>query len=288
MDALKDLKKFLIVMAILGIVWLFTGGPLRPNAKSGWWLFKPQQQHSGKAQKQIKLEEQISGRRASSSSAAPEAEPDILEIRKGRATETDPNEEFIEIRAPRKNKNPYRLTGLAVEGRNGLEITIGKGAKFFFADVIAQPEEDIFLLPGEKAVVLTGRSQLGVSFQLTKCTGYFEQHRDFTPKLPLNCPLPREENLPSNLNDDCLDFIDGLPRCKTVASVPPDLSSFCNAYVNEKINYKTCSEVHKSDSDYYKPEWRVFLGRDLEMWKNSRETITLKDSRGKLIDSISY
>ena len=43
MDAMKDLRAFILIMVILAFVWLFTGGPLRPSTKSGWFLNKPQQ-----------------------------------------------------------------------------------------------------------------------------------------------------------------------------------------------------------------------------------------------------
>jgi len=52
MDAMKDLRAFILIMAILAFVWLFTGGPLRPSSKSGWFLFRPQQKGEQRAKKE--------------------------------------------------------------------------------------------------------------------------------------------------------------------------------------------------------------------------------------------
>ena len=41
MEAMKDLRAFILIMVILAFVWLFTGGPLRPSSKSGWFLNNP-------------------------------------------------------------------------------------------------------------------------------------------------------------------------------------------------------------------------------------------------------
>ena len=48
MDAMKDLRSFILIMVILAFVWLFTGGPLRPSSESGWFLNKPQQKATQK------------------------------------------------------------------------------------------------------------------------------------------------------------------------------------------------------------------------------------------------
>lgn len=291
MDALKDLKTFFLVLFILAFVWLFTGGPLRPEAKSGWFLFRPQTKHSQKAAQQISS---LTGKAASSAAAdggGASSKPvaaDKVSLSATRTKETDPKNEYLEIKAPKSNKNPYKITGLILEGKNGFNIAIGQGVRFVFAGVASQPQEDIYLSPGEKAVIATGASSIGTNFQLNKCTGYFEQHNDFNPRLPLNCPLAKNEDLPSNLSDACLDFIDDLPRCKTVLNIPASLPSFCHDFINDNVNYKTCSENHKQDSDFYEPEWRVYLGRSEEFWKQSRETIVLKDISGKIIDSVSY
>ena len=65
MDAMKDLRAFIFIMIILAFVWLFTGGPLRPSSKSGWFLNKPQQKAAQETKKQT---EEILGTKSSAPS----------------------------------------------------------------------------------------------------------------------------------------------------------------------------------------------------------------------------
>ena len=202
MDAMKDLRAFILIMVILVFVWLFTGGPLRPSSKSGWFLNKPQQKETQKIKKQT---EEILGTKSSSSkskfqssSSQSSVRPDFVAINIGRAREINPDEEYLEIKADKKNKSPMKITGWKLKGKTGLDIAIGKGASYTYSNVASQPQEDIYLKPGEKAVIVTGKSPLGTSFKLNKCAGYFGQFHTFTPDLDTDCPLLREEELPSN------------------------------------------------------------------------------------------
>ena len=187
-----------------------------------------------------------------------------------------------------------KITDWKLKGKIGLDIAIGKGASYIYANIASQPQEDIYLKPGEKVIIVTGKSPLGTSFKLNKCAGYFEQFHEFTPELNTECPLLRDEELPSNLNnnDQCLDYIERVSSCQTIVSIPykysSKLSSSCQDYVTQNANYKTCLEKHKDDADFYLPEWRVYLERSEEMWKKKRETITLYDDKNSIIDSRSY
>ena len=354
MDAMKDLRAFILIMVILAFVWLFTGGPLRPSSESGWFLNKPQQKATQKAKEQT---EEIFGTKSpaketvkiispqqSSSASSPlpyfrgddgspssssgtsynddktnnsaslffaspkqsssakskiqssssqsSIRPDFVTLKARRSKETDPNQEYLEIKADKKNKSPMKITGWKLKGKTGLDIAIGQGASYIYSSVASQPQEDVYLKPGEKAIIVTGKSLLGTSFKLNKCAGYFEQFHEFTPELNTECPLLRDEELPSNLNDSCLDYIDRVSSCQTVVSIPykysSKLSSSCQDYVTQNANYKTCLEKHKGDSDFYLPEWRIYLERSEELWKKKRETITLYDDKNNVIDSQSY
>ena len=314
MDAMKDLRAFIFIMIILAFVWLFTGGPLRPSSKSGWFLNKPQQKASQETKKQTEeilgtkssdpskeAAQNFSSRQSSSakskvqsSSSQSSVRPDFATLKKRRAKETNPDEEYLEIKADKKNKSSLKITGWKLKGKTGLDVVIGKGAFYIYASAASQPQEDIYLKPGEKAVIVTGKSSLGTSFKMNKCVGYFEQFHEFTPELNTECPLLRDDEPPANLinNDQCLDYIDRVSSCQTVVSIPYKysfkLSSSCQEYVTQNANYKTCLEKHKDDSDFYLPEWRIYLERSEELWKKKRETITLYDGKNNIIDSKSY
>jgi len=352
MDAMKDLRAFILIILVLAFVWLFTGGPLRPSSKSGWFLNRPQQKGEQRAKKEavevlgtkVPLDEtdrpktkqpvsssisssvssplpyfrgddgspkpsssSISGASynnttnnsasivfAASKSSQSSFRSDFTIIKTRMAKKTNPDEEYLEIKADKKNKSPMKITGWKLKGKTGLDVVIGKGASYIYASAASQPQEDIYLKPGEKAVIVTGESPLGTSFKLNKCAGYFEQFHEFTPELDTECPLLRDEEPPANLinNDQCLDYTDRMSSCQTVVSIPYKyslkLSSSCQDYVTQNANYKTCLEKHKDDSDFYLPEWRVYLDRSEELWKKKRETITLYDGKNNIIDSKSY
>lgn len=289
-DAKKDLIWVLAFLIILAIVWYYTGGPSRPSAISGPFLNQPREQYSEELRKTT--EEVVSGTLipAGSPTSSPESAykyKAILYAGYG-AQQSNPQKEYVEIQASSQNDKPLRITGWILVGKNGLDIKIGQAAYLAYSAQV-NPQEDIFLKPGERAIVVAGESPIGTSFRLNKCTGYFAQFQDFYPSLPTDCPRPGEENnLPNNLDDQCLDYLDRLPSCQMQISISPGLSFNCQTYINDKINYKTCAELHKNDSDFYKSEWRVYLGRKEQLWKKERETIILKDENGRIIDWKSY
>ena len=289
---MKDLRTFILIMVILAFVWLFTGGPLRPSSKSGWFLNKPQEKEAQKIKEQT---EEILGIKDSDKiNDKSKVQSDNISLETKRAKETNPDEEYVEIKADKKNKNAVKITGWKIKSKTGLDIEIGQGAYYYYSDLASQPQEDIYLNPGEKAVIVSGRSPIGTSFKINKCLGYLEQFHEFIPDLNTDCPVLKNEELPSSLNNDdqCLDYIDQISACATIISIPYKnsikLSSSCQSYVMENANYKSCSEKHKSDVDFYLPEWRIYLNRSEEMWKKKRETITLYDDKNNIIDSRSY
>lgn len=299
-DAKKDLYWVILFLFILAIVWLKTGGSSRPSATSGPFLNQPRQQHTEELKQGT--EKIMSGKAAtptavSSDEEAAEkpVEPTVESAYKYKATlnvgygarQTDSQKEYLTIKASSQNTAPLLITGWSLLGKKGLDIKIGQGAYLPYSAQV-NPQQDIYLKPGEKAIVVTGESPVGTSFRLNKCIGYFEQFQDFYPNLTRNCPRPADEDLPLNLNDACLDYLERLPRCEMLISVPWYLSANCQSYINEKVNYKTCVDLHKNDPDFYGNEWRIYLGRTEELWKEKRETIILRDGNNNTIDWKSY
>lgn len=292
---MKDLRTFLFIMAILIIAWFFTGGYLRQSSKTGWFLNKNGSHVTNvPSSKSNSSASSLPSRYSSSSSEqSSSAKSDFVVLKTSGARESAPNEEYLEIKADKKNKNPMKITGWKLKGKGGLDITIGKGSSFIYTEASSQPQEDVYLKPGEKAFIATGLSPIGTSFKINKCAGYFNQFHEFYPDLNTECPALRDEDLPNNLDSDdkCFNYIKNIPACKTIISIPyknSGLSSSCQDYVTRNANYKTCVEKHKDDSDFYSPEWRVYLGQNEELWKKSRETITLYDEKNNIIDSASY
>lgn len=218
--------------------------------------------------------------------------PDELYIQNIK-TNSNVNKEIITIAAPKSNHSPYNLTGLILRStESGRSITIGSAATL--PQLSYAPKDNIFLYPGERAYIITGHSPKAYSFRVNKCTGYFEQYVDFEPYLPIKCPYLRNEDLPKKPNqfpDNCLDYIDSIPRCTEIQfkDLPISLSSQCRDFIAEKTTYQSCVSIHKYDDDFYSDEWRIYLERDQILWKNQRENIEIFDSaRNVVLDSVDF
>ncbi|MEK7574606.1 MAG: hypothetical protein AAB511_00020, partial [Patescibacteria group bacterium] len=199
--------------------------------------------------------------------------------------------EYIAIQASSKNKEKVLVTGLRLESRvSGRGANIAKGVTLVFQNQI-NSEAPIYLGQGETAYVITGRSPLGTSFKLNKCTGFFNQYQTFNPSLPSRCPRTTEFDLPPTsatgvrYDDACRTYINSLPSCRVILNPPNYLSPECVRYVTNEISYSKCVSKYKNDSDFYDSSWRIYLGRDEILWKTSRELIHLVDQDGKVIDA---
>ncbi len=293
-----DLLKFtLFVLVLLWIGWFLVGGPER--GKTGLpFLSPPAPLGTGEIYGPSTF---IPGM-SQTSGEGPATEEDkktisIFEgsfsMQSGNARATNPNEEYIVITASYSNTQPVSITGWKLKSATSeAEVTIGKGVYLPSYGAINK-EESVFLNPGDRAVISTGRAPNGISFRLNSCTGYFEQFQDFTPSLPRDCPYLGDETLPvsgpERLDETCVDYIKSIATCTAhVAAIPVGLNPECNDYINKNIHYNGCVSLHKNDANFYKSEWRLFLNRDAELWKQSRETIKLLDAQGKVIDSVSY
>ena len=217
---------------------------------------------------------------------------DKVEISRNYGSRSDVNEEYIKLRVNDLGGEKVQISNWKLKsGMTGVEIFLGDAVKLPYTSQENSPQA-IFVSGGEEIVIVSGRSPIGFSFQVNKCSGYLEQFQDFEPRLNKNCPLVEDENLPltgpNAFNDDCWDYIDSLSKCETPLDFPLDLQSECRNYLVTNTNHNACISNHKDDSDFYQPEWRIFLNRSSELWKNKREIIELRDSRGKLVDSYSY
>jgi len=308
---MNDIGWFIGIVLILIVIWVLSDGPgsersaqpfLRPPApldSGGQYgppdLLAPVTQTRSEAGKEEESDT------SSQEEGITKAETQIsifggkVSFRgRGRAQENNPNKEYLEIIASVDNTQPVNISGWRLKSVvTGREATIGEGSYLPYSGRV-NTELTIFLRPGERAFIVTGRSPLGVSFRLNTCTGYFEQFQDFEPRLPKDCPRPEDEDFPAGpngLTDACVEYIEGLPRCQAhVQAIPSAFVNdpICQEYITKEITYNECVTVHKDDPDFYKSEWRIFLRRDQELWKEKRETILLLDDKKKTVSSISY
>ncbi|MFC1595074.1 hypothetical protein ACFL3E_01445 [Patescibacteria group bacterium] len=81
-----------------------------------------------------------------------------------------------------------------------------------------------------------------------------------------------------------------MPRCEFPLINPSNIGRDykCVAWINTNVSYAGCVKNHKSDDDFYKKEYRVYLNRGDQMWNDSRETIKLLDKNGIVIAELEY
>lgn len=210
------------------------------------------------------------------------------------AAETDPAREYLGVEASHSNTDRIFLYNWRiVSSVSGNVVGIPLGTRLPQSANLSI-EQPIALAPGERAYIVTGRSPIGLSFLTNKCTGYFEQFQDFTPRLEQACPAPVDElrfayDTSLARNDACYNYVETLPRCTLqVNAIPAGLPGGCQTFIIDELSYRGCVDNHRSDADFYGHEWRVYLGRDQELWRERREVIKLLDEAGRTVDVFNY
>jgi len=290
-----DYTGIIILCAIIGIA-------LMGGAKNGqqYGFFSPQPKTE--EQKRIELEQKIR-----------DTQQQVEELKKKVQTEEDkktqseykgivylqyvnrsddPKQEYISIRV-NTGTSTIPVTGWTIKSdSSGNSVTIPKGTYLFFTGML-NAEDNVVLQGGDTLYVNTGISPNGSSFKVNKCSGYLSQFQTFTPSLYTNCPAPRNEDLSSIpkrvINDDCFDYIDSFPTCRIqTESLSQKWSYECTRFIYDKINYASCVNTHKNDTDFYQKEWRIYLKRSERLWKDRKEKIILYDNSGKIVDTLTY
>jgi len=302
----KDFFKWLIIIFVgLWIVWFFTGGPDRYTSKGGTFIepitpFDTQWKTYGKKITVItettKTDESQQIRtdfEKAQGLAGVSFYKDKVFLKKGLANYSDSDSEYLIIETDKNNTGRIGVSDWSIESiMTGEKIYIGKATYLPYSSKV-NTLESIFLSPGEKIYLTTGRSPIGTSFRTNLCTGYFEQFQNFSPALKKECPLPEDEASfitvgPNSYNDECIDLVKDIPRCEiNTKTLRAGLQYECQTYI-ANINYNNCVDIHKNEENFYKDEWRIYLNRETELWKNSRETLRLFDAEGKVVDTITY
>jgi hypothetical protein len=200
-------------------------------------------------------------------------------------------DEFLRILASNEAKNPIIISGLTITGLGyGVNTIIPKAAQLPVLGATVT-RGDVYLPPGGRALISSGRSPIGTSFQVNMCTGYLDQFQDYTPDLRKECPSPSTELKKAGLDKDqiCAAFVEKLPRCRIYqGNFPSTISATCKKFVTEKLTYNGCVASNKKYEEFYEKEWRIFLGQDEELWREKNEVVRLIDAKGGIIDAITY
>lgn len=317
MSAGRDFLLFVLFLVALGIAWFFTGGPGRTISHAGWFLNPgsisipsvlgstttlPNAETST-----WQFENGTGGENGSGGSnqtqvyrpgfgyvTPPPASPYAQYVYIGGSDLTTANasDEYIEIGTDGDLPGTLTISGWTlVSPATGISATIGDAAQIPFLGQV-NAEGPVSVGPNATVFITTGRSPNGASFRLNECTGYFEQFQNFSPGLPAECPLPDDEfqNAHQLAGDDaCEQYVENLDRCTLqVNALPAGLGGLCQNFILNTLTYNGCITAHEYDPGFYRKEWRLFLGRDQELWKNTHDTIWLLDENGKLVAETNY
>lgn len=208
------------------------------------------------------------------------------------------DEEYITIHASSRLPSPVRITGWKLKSLvSDRTKTLPKGASYYAPSRLRRVENDIFLAPNERAVVISGDGDnFDTSFLINACTGYLAEEYDFTPSVPLSCPRLSNENLaqfrisPQDFDDaddydDCIEAIEDVPMCRE-GSPSSRVPGRCRIFIEDYSDYDGCYSLHQYDTDFLGNEWRIFLNSGSDLWRAEREAVALLDENGKVVDIV--
>lgn len=317
--AMGTLILFLLFLFILGGVWIYTGGPERSQGEGAFlnptWPFGsggtygtiPGFSYTGATSSGYYGSGSSYGSSGSGGSSfldtlfgfrgtpvskdSPYAGLVTLEM--GNARASDANQEYVVLRTAYNLEKNITISDWSLEeDAGGIRVSIGQASAIPFLGQV-NSQSPITLPPQSTVYITSGRSPNGTSFRVNQCTGYFEQFQNFYPELTRECPYPEDEILrkPEVIagNTSCVDFVERLPRCEmSVNALPGTIGSACSSFILNELSYNGCINAHKNEAGFYRNEWRVFLNRDQEVWRNSYERIRLLDENGKVVDVVGY
>lgn len=323
-----DILFFVGIFAFLFVAWVSTGGPQRPISFSGpfitpitnvnqeqrgygnfwdvgrgetnWWTGDFSGSGTSNTQSELwkaqeDLEDLQRDLQESRLFGTPSPYRGTVSLAKsvGPLKSVDGDEEYVTINVSGSADAPVSITGWKlVSVRTNAYGYIPQGVSLFRSGSVNTPQP-ISLAPGERAIVVTGRSPIGVSFKENMCSGYLESRQDFHPSLASSCPSPRNDfdrfyDGAASDYQKCRDAIHAIPRCET-ADLPRGTSNSCWAFAREFFTYNGCLTYHANDRGFWGKTWRVYLGhRNDDLWPTANDTLKLLDAEGKTVDIFTY
>lgn len=210
------------------------------------------------------------------------------------AQEASPSAEYIVLGANSANTSPVDITGWSVQSAyTGARGYITRSASPFVMGSINNTEATQ-LNPGATAIINSGFSPVGISFRENICTGYLAQFQSFSPSLSNSCPTPLSQ-IPLNADnlrfygDTCYDFLQTVPSCTSpFQSIPSNISPNCRSFALNMLSYNGCVSKNMSARGFASNSWRIYLGSNVELWRNSHDIIRLLDGSGQTVDVLTY
>ena len=310
---------FIGIFAFIFLIWAATGGPTHPLSFAGPFLAQPAELGGGKylslprspfsiGNSNTVLSNSNSGSSYNSNNTSNQSGQTLSGVAFGppsvyegtlelshyvSGAGGDPNDEYVEVSLSSSAQQPVTLSGFTIQSEaTGNGATIPLGTEVPMSGTI-QALQQVVLQPGDTAIITSGRSPIGASFRENKCIGYFSQFQTFSPSLNDSCPDPLTELQQyagaNYIRDNaCITYVQSLSRCTISITPPLGVSSVCQSFLNDRLNYNGCVAAHEGDSDFKENTWRIYLGSNVALWRRQNEVIKLIDPSGKTVDAFSY
>ncbi|MDR3570747.1 MAG: lamin tail domain-containing protein [Candidatus Pacebacteria bacterium] len=203
------------------------------------------------------------------------------------ATASDPQQEYLAVQ--NIGQSTIDISGWSLQSAlTSARAYIPLAASFFRLGEL-NSQTALQLAPGGVAIVTTGRSPVGTSFRENSCSGYLEQLQQYTPPIQTQCPSPSDAaSQAAQYGQSCASFVSSIPFCTFPQSLPSNLSTQCQAFIQNTLSYNGCVATHQNDNTFASNNWRVYLDGSKELWNNSHDTIRLLDSQGEVVAVTSY
>ncbi len=145
---------------------------------------------------------------------------------------------------------------------------------------------------GDKIIVSSGRSPIGFSFHVNKCSGYRSQFKNFVPTVKTNCPDPLEEFIADGTvpytDNECYKTVDRMRRCTVITHIPAIVTNECRDFLENVVTERGCVSLHRNDPDFFTREWRLFLESRKDLWKNENNILYLLDDENRMVATLVY
>jgi len=319
-----DFLIFFIVIGAMFTLWVQGGGPMRAKEEG---LIKDNEEAatSQTAQSPTKpaATGALVGAEVDEAGVARSPYYGQVKIQASAARQTSANNEYLTLTA-RGNETPinignwilkngrdqkfYNISGTETRGQSvSVRIPATGVVRYNPYLPVTNIQSPITLADREKAVIVTGQVPtladfvIRDNFKLNRCLGYLEDKTSyrFSPTLRYQCPASRDYPGVDSLSESCAKFARSVNACHEPKEVYKQeqgycldgnctLNSFCQGFVKQTFNFQSCFNTFSRDADFVGNEWRIYLKRNWELWESSRETITLYDASGRLVNQLEY
>ncbi len=201
-----------------------------------------------------------------------------------RSNKNNVDAEYISLK--NKSKIPLNITNWSIESKkNNASYTIPKVYK-----IPRYPYDmekiDVSLNPGAFAFIHSGKDFSSPGFRVNKCIGYLDDF-NLSPSLPKICSAPTKDKY-ENLDQYCQNLINKTPNCQEPNVNSISVTNQCRSFIRSNFGYGNCVILNNRYYDFFKDEWRVYLGKTKSVWDEYQDEIILRDKNGLVVDIYNY